>query len=79
MGSEALGIRERLVLAKVTEDWQTTAEIARRLDVKWEPGEHGDLREVRDDLHRLELRELVEHEPQHGGHLWRLKEPSNAT
>jgi hypothetical protein len=72
--SETQRIKERLVLDALTDEWRTTPEIAKSLDVKWEPGEHGDLDEVREDLYRLWLRGLIEQEPTHNGHRWRLKE-----
>lgn len=46
-------IRVRLVRDALTDEWQTTPEIARGLGVEWRPGSHGDLDAVRDDLYRL--------------------------
>ena len=66
-------IRQQLVRDELTEEWQTTQEIATRLGVEWRPGEKGDLQEVRRDLYVLFVRGDAEIEPRHNGHAWRLK------
>lgn len=67
-------VRLQLVKDALTDDWQTTPEIARALGVEWVPGSHGDLDAVRDDLYRLYITGRAEVEETARPLRWRSKQ-----
>jgi hypothetical protein len=60
----------------LSDEWETTQQIARRAGIEWRPGSSWDLAPLRRILYAMELRGLAEHQERHNGHLWRKAQPA---